>query len=196
MNCIYKGCALFLLSALLLGGCAKPVWRATPPSTQLDNVLNRFHQGIQFIEQENSAKAVQIFTALTEEYPNVSVFYHNLGVAHKKAGNIDDAIESYRRSYSLKSRIPDSHYNLAIILREQGQFIEAEKEYYAALEISPDFGDAHYNLAIMYDLYMDRPAEAIQHYKSYLSLGGTDKDLVEIWMAGLMKRMEEREEAL
>ena len=195
MNIIYKGCALIFLSTLVLGGCAKPVWRVPPSSFQRDNVLIRFHQGIQFIEQENPPKAVQIFTALTEEYPNVSVFYHNLGVAHKKAGNMDHAIESYKRSYTLKNRIPDSHYNLAIILREQGQFLEAEKEYYAALEISSDFRDAHYNLAILYDLYLDRPAEALQHYESYLSLGGTDKDLVEIWMAGLMKRMEKQEEA-
>jgi tetratricopeptide (TPR) repeat protein len=179
-----------LCLAIGAGGCAlrRPV--PASPSPAMSGVFLRFHNAVRAIESNDPKTAIRLLEGLTADYPDVGVFHHDLGVAYRKAGLSDKAAASYRRAITLDGNLSEAHYNLAIILREQGKFSEAETEYRAALALSPDFKDAHYNLGVLYDLYLDRPAEAMDHYQKYLEFGGGDKELIEVWMAALKKRME------
>jgi Flp pilus assembly protein TadD len=193
MNRTARAVGFGLVFAVLLGGCAGGRAVPTKPSASRSAVFLRFHNAVSLIRDDKPEKAIPELEALTVDFPDVAVFYHDLGVAYRKAGQTDRAAAAYRHAVTLDGNLPDSHYNLAILLREQGKFSEAETEYRAALALSPEFRDAHYNLAVLYDLYLDRPADAMEHYRKYLEAGGEDRELIEVWMAALRKRVEEGE---
>jgi tetratricopeptide (TPR) repeat protein len=161
---------------------------------KLDQVLLSFQKGITLVEHNKLKEAKVVFEALRTSYPHVSVFHNNLGVADKRLGLLDEAVASYRQAIAIQPVYPEAYYNLAIALREQGEFREAEEAYRHAIEGAPDFRDAHYNLAVLYDLYLNEPEKAIEHYQTYLGSGGEGRDEVTIWITALQKRAERAKE--
>ncbi len=55
-----------------------------------------------------------------------AVLQHNNGVQLEVAGNVDGAVECYRRSTELDPSIPNSFVTLGRILRDRGKASEAE----------------------------------------------------------------------
>ncbi len=170
---------------------AQNTLQATPEDKKLDEVLLKFQRGILFLENDKHKEARTLFEELRETYPNVSVFHNNLGITYKRLGLMQQAQDAYRQAIEIHNSDPEPHYNLAIILREQGEFRKAEEEYKKAISLVPNFRDAHYNLAVLYDLYLNQPAEAVQHYQTYLDLGGENQEEIKIWIASLEKRIED-----
>ena len=197
----------FLLAAALFG-CTRatlPLPAHTPTveragerhptePRQMDQVLLSFQKGITLVEHDKLKEAKAVFEGLRTSHPHVSVFHNNLGVVDKRLGLLDEAVASYREAIAIQPAYPEANYNLAIALREQGQFRQAEEAYRRAIEAAPDFRDAHYNLAVLYDLYLNEPEKAIEHYQTYLASGGEGKEEVTIWIAALQKRAEHSKE--
>lgn len=163
----------------------------TSSGVNLGEILPQFQQGIEFLESGRIDEAKTVFEDLRYDYPHISVFHHNLGVAYKRLGLLDQAVGSYREAIHLNGSYPEPYYNLGIALREKGDFQGAEKKYKKALALNPSFGDAHFNLAVLYDLYLNIPKEAIKHYQVYLGLTPGNHGEIQIWITGLQKRMEE-----
>lgn len=168
--------------------------RRSTETRQMDHVLLNFQKGITLVEHHQLKEAKAVFESLRTSYPHVSVFHNNLGVVDKRLGLLDEAVASYREAITIQPAYPEAHYNLAIALREQGQFRQAEEAYQHAIEGAPDFRDAHYNLAVLYDLYLNEPEKAIEHYQTYLASAGEGKEEVTIWIAALKKRAEHSQE--
>ncbi len=157
-----------------------------------DQVLRQFQKGTRLLEMGESDQARILFEALRDEYPDVSVFYINLGVAYKRLERDEDAIQSYRQAIKVSDFVPghaDAHYNLGILLREQGDFKGAEKAYLTALSVSPEFQDAHFNLAVLYDLFLNEPEKAIHHYQKHKTLTGEVNEEIDLWVSALQKRL-------
>lgn len=165
--------------------------RDLSPRSDPDAVLVRLNKGVRLLENGESKQARLLFEKLRDDYPRISIFHVNLGVTYKRLGLLPDAITSYQRALELERGNAEVYYDLAIALREQGEFLKAEQAYKTALTLSPGFRDAHYNLAVLYDLYLDEPEEAVQHYRRFLDLGGGDPEEIEIWITALQKRMDE-----
>src|SRR5207237_5719264 len=51
----------------------------------------RFLKGLLLTEQKRTAEAIQVFTALTEDYPELPEPYNNLAVLYASQGNYDKA---------------------------------------------------------------------------------------------------------
>ncbi len=64
---------------------------------------------------------------------------------------------------------------------------KAEEEYLNSISIQPDFPDPFLNLGILYEMYLDRPEEALKNYKEYVRLGGKREDVL-VWIEILEKR--------
>ena len=159
--------------------------------SRTDAVARRFQKAIEYLKKGKIEKAKMLFEALRDQYPGVSVFHHNLGIVYKRLGRIDVALEAYQQAIGQNPNggDPESHYNLAIAFREQGAFKKAENAYRVAITLAPDFEDAHFNLAVLYDLYLDDPEKALEHYQHQIELSGkTDKE-IEIWVDALKKRL-------
>lgn len=74
--------------------------------------------------------------------------HNNLGVALRKLGKLDEAIEHYRKSLLLFPDSPAIQTNLGSTLFDAGEFAEAEKVLSIALEQSPDNVDANWNMGL------------------------------------------------
>ena len=74
--------------------------------------------------------------------------HNNLGFALASHGQIDDAIDQYRKALAIKPDHFKAHYNLANAFAGRGQADEAVAEYLRALEIDPQDVDAHNNLGL------------------------------------------------
>ncbi|MGH8203995.1 MAG: tetratricopeptide repeat protein, partial [Steroidobacteraceae bacterium] len=78
---------------------------------------------------------------------------------------------------------------LAAVQRESGRFEEAEANFRQALAADPEHYRTHRNFAVLLDLYLWRPAEALQHFEAYVSKSGTADRQVSGWIAELKRRV-------
>ncbi len=75
-----------------------------------------------------------------------------------------------------------------VLLRKSGKILEAEAAYLKAVTADPDYPLAHYNLGVLYELYLQRLDDALQHFERYQDLVGEDKQ-VEKWITDLRRRV-------
>ena len=81
-----------------------------------------------------------------------------------------------------------AHHQLGILYREQGEFEAALNAYNSALELDGEYALAHRNVGILYDLYLQQPVLALDHYKKYLELAGEPDKTVDGWIVDLERR--------
>lgn len=105
----------------------------------------------------------------TELLPDDAEAHHNLAVARKKLGLLDDAVASYRRAIQLKPNYTLAYSNLGIALRELGQFEEAVSIYRRLVKLEPNSVDAHINLGILLEK-LDKLDEAVSSYQRAIQL--------------------------
>lgn len=78
--------------------------------------------------------------------------WNNLGMEYAEAGELDKAINGYKRAIELdiKNQSAPPHHNLANAYRDKGMFKEAEKEYDKAIAIDKNFYFSYNNLTSLY----------------------------------------------
>jgi Flp pilus assembly protein TadD len=74
---------------------------------------------------------------------------------------------------------------LAVTYRNTGRFDLAEEGYRSALQADPGYAPAMLNLAVLLDLYLQRPAEALQQYEAYQAKLSQPDDRVAGWIKEL-----------
>ena len=92
------------------------------------------------------------------------IAHDSLGYALLEKGEVDNAINEYKRALEIKPDYADSHNNLANALLQKGLVDEAMVHYRRALEIEPEFPEPHNNLANVL-FKQGRVDEAIEEYK-------------------------------
>ena len=114
----------------------------SPPQEVVQQLVNLYNQGqiVAVVEQAE---------ILTEQYPGATVVWNILGVSRTQIGKLDEAIEAYKKSISLKPDFALAHYNLASTLQELVRLEEAEASYTKAIALKPNHAEAHYNLGNM-----------------------------------------------
>ena len=157
---------------------------AVVAAPKIDNPEEVYISTLAYIRQGEIEKAQTLLEKLAASYQEEAAIYNGLGVLYKKGGMLDRAIENYKKAIELRDPYVEAHYNLALVYREMGMFSKAEAEYREAIAEDPNFAPAHYNLGILYDIYMNRPSDALNHYVIYKNLSGaTDK--LDVWISDL-----------
>ncbi|HLW34537.1 MAG TPA: tetratricopeptide repeat protein [Chthoniobacterales bacterium] len=107
--------------------------------------------------------------------PGSWIAYNNLGVVELEKGEIDDAIEKYRRSLQLHPDYPEALYNLGSAVLQKGDVDQAITLCEAALKLQPTDADAHVVLgnALMHKQNVEG---AIAHYREALRLRPNDSN--------------------
>jgi predicted AlkP superfamily phosphohydrolase/phosphomutase/tetratricopeptide (TPR) repeat protein len=95
--------------------------------------------------------------------PEDAPAHSQLAGIHLKAGRFDQAIASATESLSLLYFQPGLHALLGRALMETKRFAEAEKELLVAVAQSPRHLAAHELLAQLYEVHLNRPADAFAH---------------------------------
>jgi Flp pilus assembly protein TadD len=125
---------------------------------------------------------------LVAQYPSYPGPHVNLAIVYLHDGRREDARAELDRALAVAPNHPAANNELAILLREQGEFEAAEQAYRRAIAADPDYALAHYNLGVLLDLYLRRPAEAVEQYELYQSLQVTPDETVGRWIIDLRRR--------
>jgi tetratricopeptide (TPR) repeat protein len=122
------------------------------------------------------------------QYPGYPGAHVNLAIIH--ANNQDDTATraSVDAALALNPNHPAALNQLGMLLRRNGKFIEAEAAYLKAVTVSAEYALAHYNLGVLYELYLQRLDKALQHFETYQSLVGEDKQVAK-WITDLKRRV-------
>lgn len=72
----------------------------------------------------------------------------NLGIALKKNGQFDAAIDAHRQAIALAPDYAIAHNNLGVLLQDRGCWAEAIAAHQEAVRLDPNFGTAYSNLGV------------------------------------------------
>jgi tetratricopeptide (TPR) repeat protein len=108
----------------------------------------RFLKGLILAEQGKNAEAIQIFTKLTEEYPELPEPYNNLAVLYASQGQYDKARHALEMAISTHPSYATAHENLGDIYAKM-----ASQAYDKALQLDKGNVAAQTKLALVKELF-------------------------------------------
>ena len=119
------------------------VLRATPRDPQA-----RFLRGLLLTEQKRTAEAIQVFTGLTEDFPELPEPYNNLAVLYASQGNYDKAKSALELAIHTHPSYATAHENLGDIYAQL-----ASRAYDRALQLDKSNASAQLKLSMVKDLF-------------------------------------------
>jgi len=187
-----RGSRMALVSAAIawtIAGCAgtPPVQITAEPSPP-DRAAALFTEALSAQDTGDDARAAALLNDVIAIDPARAAPHTNLGIIYRRTGRLDEAIREYETAIRLNPADAEAYHNLGLAHRRRGAFADAERAYRRALELRPNQVDTHYNLGILYDLYLNRPQDALVHYQAILDLGGPEIDIVTGWIRTLERR--------
>jgi tetratricopeptide (TPR) repeat protein len=123
------------------------------------------------------------------EYPHFVGAYVNLAILYERDNRHDDAHEALDLALAINPAHAPANNQLGILLRKEGRFAEAEQAYRRAIDADPEYALAHHNLGVLLDLYMQRPADALEHYQRYQDSLAEPDVAVARWIIDLRRRL-------
>jgi len=108
----------------------------------------RFLKGLILTEQAKTAEAIQIFTALTEDYPELPEPYNNLAVLYAGQGQYDKAKQALEMAIRTHPSYATAHENLGDIYAKM-----ASQAYDRALQLDRSNTSTQTKLAMIQELF-------------------------------------------
>jgi tetratricopeptide (TPR) repeat protein len=115
--------------------------------TQPRDPQGRFLKGLLLTEQKRIPEAIQVFTGLTEDYPELPEPYNNLAVLYASQGNYDKAKSALELAIHTHPSYATAHENLGDIYAQL-----ASRAYDRALQLDKNNTTAQVKLATLRDL--------------------------------------------
>jgi tetratricopeptide (TPR) repeat protein len=109
---------------------------------------SRFLKGLILTEQNKTAEAVRIFSALTEDYPELPEPYNNLAVLYAQQGQYDKARSALELSIRTHPSYATAHENLGDIYAKM-----ASQAYGKALQLDKGNAGAQTKLGLIKELF-------------------------------------------
>ena len=140
--------------------------------------LSRAHD---LASEGNWTGAAAEYQAALRMDPNNTLALNGLGMALARAGNLDGAIEEYRRALAsiaadhgrsdLTPEIATVHDNLGVALQKKGDLTGAVSEFNKAIQAEPGNAHAHGNLGLTLEAERNLDG-ALREYQTQLKLEG------------------------
>jgi tetratricopeptide (TPR) repeat protein len=108
----------------------------------------RFLKGLILTEQNKPAEAIKVFTALTEDFPELPEPYNNLAVLYASQGQYDKARKSLEMAIRTHPSYAIAHENLGDVYAKM-----ASEAYDKALQLDRGNAAAQTKLAMIKDLF-------------------------------------------
>ena len=108
----------------------------------------RFLKGLILTEQNKPVEAIKVFTALTEDYPELPEPYNNLAVLYASQGQYDKARNSLEMAIRTHPSYAIAHENLGDVYAKM-----ASEAYDKALQLDRSNAAAQTKLAMIKDLF-------------------------------------------
>ncbi len=128
-----------------------------------------FAEGSELFLKKQYEEAILSFGKVVERFPNRYEGFYNLGLAHLRAGHIDQAIVHFVKAIDLNPESFESYQALGESYFQKGEGDKAAANLAQAVALQPDNPMAYYNLGLAYDK-MEKPSEALQAYLKAIAL--------------------------
>ncbi len=152
-------------------------------------VVTQFASAVAAMKGGQLDRAQSEFSKMTQEYPEFSGPYLNLGLIALSAKDTETARGYLQKAVELNAGNAEAYVALGLIERQAGHFPEAEQFYLKAIASDEQNASAHLNLGIVYDLYMGKLEQALEHYKVYQSLQSEPVEQVNFWIVDIESRL-------
>jgi len=93
--------------------------------------------GLIYAENDLHAEAMGEFNAIVAADPSNSDAYTNMGNIYLLTGNVDDALENYKKAEAITSEDAEIKVNLVITYYKKGMLKEAQAKFKEAIDIRP-----------------------------------------------------------
>src|SRR5690349_13970082 len=123
------------------------------PKAQPRDPQGRFLKGLILTEQKKTAEAIQVFTGLTEDFPELPEPYNNLAVLYASQGNYDKAKSALELAIHTHPSYATAHENLGDIYAQL-----ASRAYDRALQLDKSNTTAQTKLSLVKQLFAQRGA--------------------------------------
>jgi tetratricopeptide (TPR) repeat protein len=117
----------------------------------------RFLKGLLLTEQKRVPEAIQVFTGLTEDFPELPEPYNNLAVLYASQGNYDKAKSALELAIHTHPSYATAHENLGDIYAQL-----ASRAYDRALQLDKNNNTAQVKLAMVKDLFSPQKVASVQ----------------------------------
>ena len=180
-----------VIAAHTLAGCTTTSEKAStsPDAGLATSAKPLYDRSIQLARSGRDKEALEQFSLMTRQHPDIAVGYTNVGLLQLKNGNLDLAMLAFNQAITLDPNDKLAFNHLGVVQRQQGEFIKSRQSYQQALKIDDNYADAHLNLGILYDIYLQELPQALQHYQRFQSLTGSNDKIVEKWIVDLKRRI-------
>ena len=119
--------------------------------------------------QKQFQKAKNQSLQLLLTFPNSIVLYNILGAANQGLGELENALNAYKKAISIKPNFAEAHYNLANVMYDQGNLEEAILAFKKAIALKPNYFEAFNNMGnALQDL--GKLEEAIQAFNTAIRI--------------------------
>ena len=118
-----------------------------PKYTEVHNAM-----GATYLEMEKWDEAIQEFQIVLKDLLYLTPFFvhNNLGWAYYKKGDLNSAIDNYKKALSMKPDLGLAHYNLGLAYRDRKQPDLALASFRQATGLVPGLLDAHFQMGKLY----------------------------------------------
>jgi tetratricopeptide (TPR) repeat protein len=117
--------------------------------TQPREPQGRFLKGLVLTEQKKTLEAIQVFTGLTEDFPELPEPYNNLAVLYASQGNYDKAKSALELAIHTHPSYATAHENLGDIYAQL-----ASRAYDRALQLDKNNAAAQVKLSMVKDIFI------------------------------------------
>lgn len=166
-----------------------PVPYEPAAAVMAEAALQDYAMALHAMRSGRDDEALALLQTLAERYTLLSGPWVNIGLIQLRRQQFADAEHSLHQALATNPRNPYAHNALGRVLREQGRFDEAQAHYQQATELDPRYARAHFNLGVLAELYQQRPADALQHFRRYQALQKQPDQTVANWIADLERRV-------
>ena len=105
----------------------------------------------------------------TRAEPGESLAWYALGIAYRKLGRYQEAVDAYKEALRLKPDDAEAWNSLGNAYSDQGRYQEAVDAYKEALRLKPDLPGVWYNLGLAYSA-QGRYQDSLTAYKEAIRL--------------------------
>jgi len=167
------------------GGTATVEREKKPPP---ERAARSHEQAIALMTDERWDEAEAELTGLVAQFDEFPGPHVNLAIIYAREGRYTEALAATENALEIDPDFAPANNQLGMLLRREGRFDEAEAAYRRAIAADPAYAFAHLNLGILLDIYLRRPAEALEQYSLYQAALPEPDERVARWIIDLERR--------
>lgn len=126
--------------------------------------------GILEINDGNPDRAVELFNEATQISRFPALAYYNLGNAYVTKKDLENAAKAYQKALQFKPDYLQAMVNLANVVAMMGDFENSVNIFSGVLKLDSNHINTHYNLGLIYMRELNRPKDALYHFKRVLEI--------------------------